>query len=549
MVWDTGIGRCDGPGPWRRPMTRRPPRIAAFSRISVRLLAFNLLLVFIPVAGFLYIDTYEHQLLDAQERAMVQQGRILSAALSGRGPLSSAESRRILRELNQRVEARLRVVDAGGTLLADSARLGPRQEPGSRPASAESAVRANWLYRAGSLLYAIYRRLAPPPEAAPELAEYYGGRTRLMGPEIRAALSGRYGTMTRASGGGQRSVTLYSALPVSDGPRVVGAVLVSQSTFRILQDLYAVRLGILEVFLASIAVAAILSLLVSTTIARPLRALRDEARALVDGRGRLRGSFHGSRKHDEIGDLARSLEELTRRLEAHLRFTESFAADVSHEFKNPLASIRTSTEMLGELDDPIERRRFLEIVQKEVARMERLLSEVREITSIDARLEAEEQSAVDLGPLLSEIVAGFRLRESGRLSFELQSPQETVRVRASRDRLGQVFENVLDNAASFSPDGGLIRVSLESHDGTAVVAIRDEGPGIPPENLERIFERFFSYRPGHPRASSLHTGLGLAIVRTIVEGYGGAIRAESLEGGGARFEVGLKTENASKRGT
>jgi two-component system, OmpR family, sensor histidine kinase ChvG len=517
-----------------------------FSRISIRLLAFNLLLVFIPVAGLLYLDTYEKQLLEAQERAMVQQGRILSAALSGRGPLRAEECQRILRQLNQRVEARLRVVDTRGTLLADSARLGPRQEPGAKPGTAESAVRTNWLYRMGAVIYALYRKVVPPPEPAPELAEYYGGRTRLVGPEIGAALAGRYGTMTRASGGGQRSVTLYSAIPVAGESGVIGAVLVSQSTFRILQDLYAVRLGILEVFLASIGVAAILSLLVSTTIARPLRALRDEARALVDRRGRLRGSFQGSRKRDEIGDLARSLEELTRRLEAHLRFAESFAADVSHEFKNPLASIRTATEVLGEVDDPAERRRFLTVVQKEVARMEHLLSEVREITSIDAHLEAEEQSPVDLGNLLEEIVAGFRLREGHRLRLEIERPDESIRVRAAPDRLSQAFENLLDNAASFSPDGGVISVSLHGREGSAVVAIRDGGPGIPPENLDRIFERFFSYRPDRQKISGLHTGLGLAIVRTIVEGYGGAVRAENPSGGGARFEVRLKRDKDAR---
>ncbi|HKD12275.1 MAG TPA: HAMP domain-containing protein, partial [Thermoanaerobaculia bacterium] len=333
-----------------------------FRSISLRLLLFNLLLVFLPVAGFLYLDIYEKQLLEAQERAMVQQGRVLAAALSGRGELEAGDVERMLARLSRRSEARLRVVDPQGNILADTSRRAPHGQaepaPAAPPAGA-GPVRRSALYRVGAFFYDLYRRFLPPePAAEPRAAETPG---RLDGKEVRAALAGRYGRATRVSPG-QRSVTLSSALPVESAGRVVGAVVVSQSSYRILQDLYAIRLRIAEVCAVSLLAALVLSLFVSATIAGPIRRLRDEAEAIVDRQGRLRRRFRVLRRRDEIGDLARALETLTRRLEEHVRHLETFASDLAHELKNPLASIRASMEMLADVSDREERRRFQGVV-------------------------------------------------------------------------------------------------------------------------------------------------------------------------------------------
>ena len=508
-----------------------------FSRISTRLLAFNLLLVFLPIAGLLYLDAYEKQLLEAQERSMVQQGRILSAALSGRGPLQREEVERVLRQLDLRLDARLRVVDRDRTILGDTSLLGPREKkPAALPSSAPA--RRNFLYRIGAFLMDLPKRLSPPVEPPPSTEREGAPGGHLDGREVRAALSGRYGNATRVSPE-QRSVTLSSAIPIESDGAVAGAVVVSQSTYRILQDLYAIRLRIAKVCAASAAVALILSLFVSATIARPLRALRDEAAAIQDRRGRLRGTFRGLTRRDEIGDLTRALEELTVRLEDRQRSLESFASDVAHELKNPLASIRSAAEMLSEVRDADESRRFLSVVLEEVARMEQQVSQLAEVTRIDAGLEAEEQVAVPLNGLLSRIAERFRMRESGRVRFELAQPEQVLAVRASPARMTQVFENLFDNAASFSPDGGSIRVALDrSQDGAVTVTVSDEGPGIPPAHHARIFDRFFSYRPeGAGEAGRLHTGLGLAIVKAIVEGYGGTVAAANNPDRGAAFTV------------
>jgi two-component system, OmpR family, sensor histidine kinase ChvG len=526
------------------------------ARISVRLLLFNVLLVFLPAAGFFYLEVYERELLEAQERAMVQQGRLVAAALAGQGELEASTAKALLRRLEGRTESRLRIVDRTGNLLADSARLVPPRTAlpsrgdryGSRydiaissSFASEPGARENPLYRFGAWLYRVAARLVrpfEPPEPPQDTERVYSPGGPLLGPEVRAALTGRYGATTRPTAG-QRSVTLYSAIPVRSEDRVVGAVLVSQSTYRILLALYDVRLDVFRVVLASVIAAAVLSLLVSATIARPLRQLRDQAHALVDRRGRLRGRFRGSRRRDEIGDLARALEELTGRLERHLRFIESFASDVSHELKNPLASIRTATEMLGEVEDPADRRRFLEVAWREVARMEHLLSGVREISRMDARLDAEPAGPVDLRELLPEVLDSVRLRADPGLHLDLRTPAGPVYTRAAPERLEQVFENLLDNAVGFSPPGGEVTVELAAEPDAAVVTVSDRGPGIPEEHRERIFDRFFTWRPHEPHARNGHTGLGLAIVKAIAEGYGGSVSAQNRADGGARFEVRL----------
>lgn len=514
--------------------------MSALSRLPVRLLAFNILLVFLPAAGVLFLDTYERHLLEAQERTMGQEGRLLAAALETHGGLDPTHARAILVTLGQRHLARLRVVDRAGTVLADSALLGPRRPPAEPLLSPTAALPAppqrRLLYLIGSLPFRLLRGDDVSAEQERDVIDADTGV--LTGGEVVAALGGRYGAATRVLGDAARTVMLHIAIPVRIDGEVAGAVVVSQSTRRIMSTLYAVRLDVFRVFLASLAVAVVLTLVVATTIARPLARLRRRAGEILDRRGRLTGGFEPSRRKDEIGELERALAELTRRLEEHLRHTESFAADVSHEFRNPLASIRTAVDMALEVEDPEERRRFLEMVQRDVARLERLLSEAREISRIDAHLDEEEHSPVELAMLLAGLVESFRLRSSGSgPRFTLDGAGDPATVLGSADRLTQAFENLIANAASFSPPDGTVSVTLASGGGHAVVTVADEGPGIPEEHRERIFTRFFSWRPASE--GSGHTGLGLAIVRAIVDGCAGRVWYRSREPRGTEFIVSL----------
>ena len=526
-------------------MDRAPsPLLRFLSRIWIRLLAFNVLLVFLPAAGMLYLASYEEELLVSQENAMAQEGRLLAAALAE--PLlelTNERARQLMERLNRRSASRLRILDTKGNVLADSARLGPRREPGegANEALLEPQTRDNLAYRVGSGLFRTFQRIFRAPDPPLSSEPDIGPRELLRRREIRKALNGEYGAASRLTPG-QRSLTLHSALPIlrEDGQgakAVAGVALVSRSTYRLLQEIYEMRLKLFKVFLASVLAAVILSLLVGGTIVGPLRRLRLQAAAVVDRRGRLRGRFLGSKKLDEIGELSRALEALSQRLEEHIGSMESFAADVAHEFKNPLASIRAAAETAAEIDDTGERRRFLVMIQRQVTRMERLLTSARELTRLDAELEHEERQPVDLGALVDEILEGFRLRHGSSLRFSTRHPDEPILILASPERLAQVLENLLDNAASHSSAGDTVAVILVKKERRALLSVADQGPGIPPEDLERIFARFFSYRPTASKAE--HDGLGLSVVKAIVEGYGGTVRAANGPQGGARFQVEL----------
>lgn len=522
---------------WRRVSGWRP------SRIGPRLLAFNLLVVFVPVVGVLYLDVYEERLLQAQEREMVQQARILAAVLGDRPSIEAASIEQTFARLGRRTEARLRVFDASGTLIADSGRA-PVEEPasgayhpGSQPAPVSTRQRV--LYRVGAWFAVARERVVSalptwisqiehPPRQDPADGE----------AEVKEALQGRYGAATRRTPG-QRSLTLFSALPIRHDGAITGAVVVSQSTFRILQALYHVRLRIFEIVVTSIIAAALLSTVVSLTIVRPLKRLRGHTGALAERRGPLPATFPGTERRDEIGALARALERLTRQLDDHIKLLESFTADVSHEFRNPLAAIRTAAEMIADSDSSAERQRFLEMMRRDVDRLDRLVSGVRELARIEGQLEQERLDAIDLPGLLEAVVAGARLSSPQSAAVVVRPPERECFVRGSRERLAQAFENLLSNAVSFAPGGSSVDVTIAALDRACRVTVADRGPGIPDAHLQRVFERFFSYRPGTERRE--HLGLGLAIVKQIVEGYGGAITARNREGGGAAFEVELPT--------
>ncbi len=517
------------------------------SRIGLRLLAFNLLAAFLPVAGILYLDVYETRLLEAQERGMVQQARLLAAALGDRDALSPSAAQDLLGRFGRVADARLRVYDAQSSLVADSIRAPVAHEEKALGASDRYDVpapggRHPLLYRVGAGLAAVRRTVAgwikPLVRMSAHRSAHPAPESQFPTPEIRAALRGQYGAATRRTPG-QRSLTLTSAVPIKRGDGVIGVVLVSQSTFRILQALYSVRLRIFEIVVASMLAAALLSVAMSATIVRPVVRLRGEATALADRRSLLPGHFSDRDRRDEIGDLARALDELTRRLDEHIRLLESFAADVSHEFKNPLASIRTAGEMLAHADDPADRDRFLEMLTRDVDRLERLVSGVRELASIDAQLAHEPLDVVDVKALLTDIADGFRLSGNGPVELEAVGPPAAWRVRASSDRLAQVFENILQNARSLTAPGTAIEIALDADPGFCRVVIADRGPGIPPAHLECVFDRFFTYRPDESPGRREHAGLGLAIARTIVHGYGGTITARNRPDGGACFDVRL----------
>ena len=513
--------------------------------LTIRLLIFNILLVFFPVGGILVLDTYEKQLLNSMERSMVQQGRVLSAALTNRN--TEEESLRILKNLQGRLDSRIRVVNGKGELLADSSDPRLYDTPPEIPGESKSyrsyiedppeSLRDNWLYQAAVSPVNLLRRLFLPPSAPLGSAEYYSNAAVLMGPEIQAALTGRYGAFTRYSSGGQRSVNLYSALPIRQGAEVVGAVLVSRSTYNILLNLYSLRLDMIRIFLFSLIAAAVLSLLLARTITIPVKKLRKQAETFLDHRGRLTGEFKALKNKDEIGTLSQSLFTLSRKLEEYISFISGFSADVSHEIKNPVAAIRTAAE-LAEQSGTEEQKPLFLLIRRETGRIQRLLDDLRDLSRLDVSLETEERQILLLPDFLVSLQEEWN-RRSGRTVLKLQVPEggrrQGLSIRISADRFRQCLINLLDNADSLSAGGEEILLKLYTRESCAVIEIMDRGPGIPRGMENKIFDRFYSDREEDERKS--HSGLGLSIVRSIVEGYGGSISASGRPGGGACFRL------------
>lgn len=513
------------------------------SRIGVRLFAFNLLVVFVPVAGILYLDVYEAKLLEAQEHGMVDQARIVAAALTSDETFDQRRAEALLARIGQQGDARIRVYDGRARLMADSAGVGRVQSLTTDDhGQVATDARRRVLYQVGAKLARVRQRIAAATwrvlsrgQAQPTFEARDDTPS-----EIRDALAGRYGAASRLTPG-QRSLTLSSAVPIHGGSGIVGAVVVSQSTFRVLQALYDVRLRLFEIVLLSMASAAVLTRVASATVVNPIVRLRHTAVALAERRRELSGLFRQVDRKDEIGDLARSLEELAARLDAHIHLLESFAADVSHEFKNPLAAIRAAADTIAESESPAERQRFLTMLRRDVDRLEGLVSGVRELAHIDAEMSSERRVDVDVSGALTGIVEGRRM--IGETLVDLTLPPGRMVAMGSLDRFIQVFENLIDNAVSFSPPSQPLTVRGERQDGFCTVTVSDRGPGIPEAHLARVFDRFFSYRPDSDRRE--HVGLGLAIAKTIVNGYGGTISARNRHGGGAEFEVRLPAGNST----
>jgi two-component system sensor histidine kinase ChvG len=530
---------------WLRGLNWRP------SRIGPRLLAFNLLVVFVPVVGVLYLDVYEARLLQGQEREMVQQARLLAAVLGDGPQIDVGLIERAFQRLERQTEARLRVFDAQGRVLADSRSVPPPAGDSTAQSkysdvsqsTGTAGIRRRTLYRLGAWIESgrewiasrVRSRLrqegepVPPPPGSPET-------------EVQQALQGRYGAATRQTPG-QRSLTMVSALPVRHEGTMIGAVVVSQSTFRILQALYEVRLRIFEVVLLSLIAAAALTTIAATTIVRPLKRLRRQATALAERSVPLGTAFPATERRDEIGALARALEQLTKRLDGHIGRLESFAADMAHEFRNPLAAIRAAADTIAESSSVAERSRFLEMMRRDVDRLDRLVAGAREIAHIDGALEQQPFDTVDVGALLDEVIERVRLTSPRGASVSVRREGSSCLVRGASERLAQLFENLLSNALGFAPDGTAVDVTSTVTDAVCRVTIADRGPGIPEAHLARVFDRFFSYRPGEARRD--HLGLGLAIAKQIVESHGGAIAARNREGGGAVFDVELVRTRSS----
>ncbi len=492
------------------------------SRLYARLLSVVLLVLILPVAGLWSLGVIERELLAADERAIAVAARSLAAALACPATLDTATAAALLAKVERPLAGRVRVFDAGGARLVDTAQgAGPHAG-----AAAARNVRDTLLYRVGAALWRLRRAIVGTP------SRYGSDPDRAA---IQRALAGGYGAGSGLSADG-RATVMTVAVPVRGHGAVCGAVAVSRTTEPVLAALDRIRVDLFRIVLLSSVAAALVVLLLARGIVRPLRRLRDAADAVL-ARSRGRGAaFPGASRPDEIGDLARALGGLDERLERRLGELEAFASDVAHEVKNPLAAMRSAAELLRDSTQEGEIRELTALIVAEVGRIDAVVAALQEVARLDAGREAASPPpALRLDELARRIVSGWRARAPADVAIELESA-EPVLVAVGEESAARVLDNLLENAVSFVPEPGIVRLTLAARGGACELAVEDSGPGVPEEHRGRIFERFFSWRP--QEAARSHLGLGLGIARTIVERHGGTIElAAAGTLGGARFLV------------
>jgi two-component system sensor histidine kinase ChvG len=321
--------------------------------------------------------------------------------------------------------------------------------------------------------------------------------------------------------------------------------MLSTGSGEIEEELKTVRLELLRIFGVALLVTVLLSFYLAGTIARPIRRLAAAAERARGRRARVEIPDF-TRRGDEIGDLSRSLREMTDALWQRISAIESFAADVAHEIKNPLSSLRSAVETAVRIEDPANQRRLMEIILNDVERLDRLITDISDASRLDAELGRVDLEPVDIAAMLAalaDVHEATRTGGSPRLVLAISDGDRELIVPGIETRLSQVFRNVIGNAVSFSLPSGEIRLTAR-HDGRAVlVTVEDEGPGIPEEKLTAIFDRFYTERPLAEQFGT-HSGLGLSISKQIVEAHRGIIWAENRKDGdgntiGARFSVRL----------
>jgi two-component system sensor histidine kinase ChvG len=556
---------------------------AATSSLTRRIVILNLAALLALAGGILYLNQFRAGLIDTRVQSLLTQGQIIAAAIAAQAsvetdaitidpdkllelqmgqsgspysygdpadfPINPERVAPLLRRLISPTRTRARIYDTEGTLILDSRGLYTRGQIQSfdLPPLGEEK---NIFERAWAAVKLWYRRGELPVYEEVDAAN---GREYA---EVASALDGQAASVVRMGEDGGLIVSV--AVPVQRYRAVLGSLLLSTESGDIDAIVQAERMAIMRVFLVAAAVTVLLSILLASTIAGPVSRLAAAAERVRRGVKHRRAEIpdFGDRK-DEIGHLARVLSDMTSALYKRMEAIEGFAADVAHELKNPLTSLRSAVETLPIARTEDQRNRLLGIIKHDVRRLDRLISDISDASRLDAELAREATEPVDVARLLETVVAiAKETRVADRHQIQLTLDQGTrgkdaFYVLGHDSRLGQVFNNLIDNALSFSPPEGSVRIAARRDAHRIIVTVDDDGPGIRAENVESIFERFYTDRPEGDEFGQ-NSGLGLAITRQIVEAHRGTIAAENRrrpDGGvaGARFTVTLPAPKSTAR--
>lgn len=504
------------------------------SPLTRRILAVNVVALLIPVGGLLYVGPYRDSLIDADLESLRSQGEMIAGAIgesaieitpAGGQFIDLEPARHIVRRLSAASRVRSRLFLNAGEMVADSSRLlGGRWvvQVQELPPPKESNWLVDWLIdgidvTVGWLTYG--EKLEPYQERADQRSEDY--------PEVQRAFSGEIIGVVRS--GGSSGYMLTVAIPVQRYRQVIGVLLLSRDGIEIEASVRAIRLTVLAVFAGALVVTILLSLYLARTIAQPVLRLAAAAERVRRGYGPETQQIPDfTNRGDEIGELSGVLREMTDALHQRMDAIERFAADVSHEIKNPLTSLRSAVETAARVSDPGQQRRLMAVILEDVQRLDRLITDISNASRLDAELSRAGTETVELGSMMQALADMYDTTQfSGGLSLEVEIDEnDSLQVSGVEDRLVQVMRNLIANAESFSPPGGMIRITAARVNGFVEVQVEDDGPGIPEAKIDAIFDRFYTERPKGEKFGT-HSGLGLSISKQIVEAHRGTIRAQN----------------------
>ncbi|WP_238274180.1 MULTISPECIES: stimulus-sensing domain-containing protein [Methylobacterium] len=544
---------------WPRALWRSIGQRAA-SSLTRRIVVLNLVGLIVLLLGFLYLNQFRQGLIQARVQSLAIQGEIIASAIAssasvdtdtiridpdkllqlqaGEGEekpsplafsLNPEKVAPLLRRLVTPTGNRARVYDEEGGLLFDTRTLPARPEIAKGEPQAAKPPTPSFIERAYTYLQ---ERLLAPFDRRPSTEEAGPANGRSL-REVQMALNGARGSIVRRNERGETIVSV--AVPIQRAGTVRGALMVSTQGDAIDRVIASERFGLLQVFLIAAAVMVVLSILLAGAIAGPVRRLADAAERVRQGIKSRQEIPDFTYRTDEIGHLSGALRDMTQALYRRIDAIESFAADVSHELKNPLTSLRSAVETLPLARSDESRGRLLEIIQHDVKRLDRLISDISDASRLDAELSRAEARRVDMRRLITTVVsvANERRRpKDATIQLDIETPTAEgdgpFAIVGHDSRLGQVVNNLLDNARSFSPPDAKVRVALRRTKSHVELVCEDEGPGIPEHALERIFERFYTDRP--EQGFGQNSGLGLSISRQIVQAHRGTIQAENRPG-------------------
>ena len=534
------------PGRTSGLVTRRP-----MSRLTARIMAIMLFPLAIFLVGLLSLDQYRTTLIQSEFVALERQGFTLARSLAlaeaardrrvARRQLSPETMTHLLPLVGLGSSLRARVFQPNGVLLADTARrrgLHPNVEIRRREKKNwwwQARNHLNNMVAAASGIFSPYDELPRYIEQRRQSATHYA--------EVIAALSGEPRRALRVDR--RKNLVLSVAVPVQDLRVVRGALMVSIGGGKIEQELANVNIVFLQLFVGVLFVTLGLSLYLARSITTPisrLAAAADKLRQSADMSSRLQRLPH---RNDEIGQLGESLIDLTDELQKRIQATASFAADVAHEIKNPLSSLRSATETFSRTKTAAQKKQLLDVILQDVQRLDRLITDISQASRVDHEIMGQNLILVDLASLIKNFVK-MRSQTYAEHKLHLVMPELPVMVRVNESRLVQVLDNVLSNAISFSPKWQEVKFVLRRHatNSTVVLDIIDAGPGIPENKLETVFDRFYSERPSDEKFGE-HSGLGLSIARQIISAHNGQLTAHNQAEGGACFRLTLPLESLS----